>query len=236
MTASPLVLRRLRDGLAVVVVGIFTFPIFWWALTSIKPLDALYDRGRVVVFDFIPTWGNYAVVLFGEGPGSFDSRQTIADTFVVALGASALTLAIALPAGFALSLLTFGSKRAFFLWIVFHRILPPIAVILPLMFIYQSVGLIDTRAGVILAHAAANLPFAVLLLKSFFDDVPREVAEAAMIDGASRVQIFTRIFTPMIRGGIAAALSTAALVPSIVFIFLVQKHLVRGLTMGLTKG
>ena len=111
-----------------VVVGIFTFPIFWWALTSIKPLDALYDRGRVVVFDFIPTWDNYAVVLFGEGPGFFDSRRTIADTLAVALGASALTLVIALPAGFALSLLTFWGKRIFFLWIVFHRILPPIAV------------------------------------------------------------------------------------------------------------
>lgn len=268
----------IRDVAAVIVVAIFMFPILWWALTSVKPLDALYDKGRVVFFDFIPTWTNYAVTLFGAGPGFFDSRQTIIDSLVVALGATALTIAVALPCGFALSVFTFRRQRPYFLWIVFQRIMPPIAIILPLMFIYQSLGVSDTRGGVIMAHTAINLPFAILLLKSFFDDVPREVAEAAVIDGASRFQIFARIFVPVVRGGIAAtavlcfifswteflmalfltttirlipvqsslvvtstwgftaALSTAALIPSIVFIVLVQKHLVRGLTMGIQKG
>lgn len=267
-----------RDAVAVGVVASFMFPIVWWALTSIKPLSALYDKGRIVFFDFTPTWSNYAVILFGEGPGFFDSRQTIFDTLVVALGSSALTLVLALPTGFALSTLVFKRRHTYLLWIVFQRVLPPIALIIPLVFIYRSNGLMDTYAGVIIAHATVNLPFAVLLLKSFFDDVPREVGEAAMIDGANRFQIFARIFAPMIKGGIAAtavlcfifswtefmmalfltntirlipvqasivstmtwgftsALSTAALVPSIIFILLVQKHLVRGLTMGLQKG
>lgn len=271
-------LQVLRDAGAIFVVGLFVFPLFWWSLTSIKPLDALYDKDQVVIFDFVPTLANYAVTLFGAGPAFFDSRQTIIDSLIVALGATAITLAFALPTGFALSQITFKHRRAVFLWVLFQRIMPPIAIILPLVFIYQSIGMHDTRIGVIMAHAAVNLPFAILLLKSFFDDVPREVGEAAMIDGATRVQIFVRIFVPMIKGGIAAAavlcfifswteflmalfltstirlvpvqsslvvtstwgftaaLSTAALAPSIVFIFLVQKHLVRGLTMGLQKG
>lgn len=274
----PRPLQVLRDAGAIFVVGLFVFPLFWWALTSVKPLDALYDKDQVVIFDFVPTLANYAVTLFGAGPAFFDSRQTIIDSLTVALGATAVTLAFALPTGFALSQIAFQHRRAVFLWVVFQRIMPPIAIILPLVFIYQSIGMNDTRIGVIMAHAAVNLPFAILLLKSFFDDVPREVGEAAMIDGATRFQIFARIFTPMIKGGIAAtavlcfifswteflmalfltstirlipvqsslvvtstwgftaALSTAALFPSIVFIFLVQKHLVRGLTMGLQKG
>jgi multiple sugar transport system permease protein len=88
--------------------------------------------------------------------------------------------------------------------VYFQRFLPPIAAIILLVFMFHFAGLLDTRMGLIMAHTAMNLPFAVLILKSFFDEVPREVGEAAAIDGASRFQIFFRIFTPMIKGGIAA--------------------------------
>lgn len=268
----------LRDAAAILTVAVFMFPLFWWGLTSVKPAHAIFEIFTVNWFDFTPTLANYAVTLMGEGPAFFASKQAILDTVIVAVGASALTLAAALPAAFALSLLDFRRKRGFFLWLLFQRIVPPIAVLVPLVFTYTAVGLRDTRPGVILAHAAMNLPFAVLLLKSFIDDVPREVGEAAFIDGATRAQTFRRIYMPLIRGGIAAtavlcfifswtefllalfltdmirllpvqlslvvtqtwgftaALSTASIVPAFVFILLVQKHLVRGLTMGLAKG
>jgi multiple sugar transport system permease protein len=166
---------------------------------------------------------------------------------------------------------------AFRLWVIFQRILPPIAIVVPVFLLYHMIGLRDTYLGVILMHAAINLPFAILLLKSFFDDIPREVGEAAVIDGATQVQLFTRICVPAIRGGIAAtailvllfswteflmalfltssirllpvqlsllvsqtwgftsALSTASILPGLVFILLAQRHLVRGLTLGMQK-
>ena len=198
-------LRLLRDGLAVAVVAAFLFPLFWWGLTSIKPGYAILDQHRIVIFDFTPTWDNYAVTLAGAGPASFASRASLANTAIVALGSTAITLAAALPLGFALSVFTFRFRRSIFYWVLFQRFLPPIAIIVPLVFTYHADRACATRClGVILAHAALNLPFAVLLLKSFFDDVPREVGEAAVIDGASRLQVFARIATPMIRGGIAA--------------------------------
>jgi multiple sugar transport system permease protein len=143
--------------------------------------------------------------------------------------------------------------------------------------LYHTLGLLDTRAGLAFAHAGLNLPFAILLLKSFFDDVPAEVSEAAMLDGASHAQIFLRVMLPVLKGGIATAavfaflfswteflvslfltqnlrlmpvqaailvmnmwglvssLTTAALVPAFIFILLVQKHVVRGLTLGLQR-
>lgn len=267
-----------RDAAAFVVTALFMFPIFWWALTSIKPVWAVLAKDGVVWFDFVPVWENYAVTLLGSGPGFFDSRQTLADSIIVACGSTALALCVALAAAFALSHFSFKPRRGYFVWIVFHRILPPIAVIIPLVITYRMAGLFDTRLGLICAHAAMNLPFAILLLTSFFGDVPHEVSEAAMIDGATRFQVFARILVPMIKGGIAAAavlcfifswteflmslfltstvrllpvqaslvttftwgftaaLSTAALVPSFIFILLTQKHLVRGLTMGAQKG
>ena len=270
--------RLLRDATAILIVGCFMFPLFWWGLNSIKPAHAIFENFDVNWFDFTPTLDNYRVTLSGEGPAFFASRQSIMDSLTVAVGATMVTLLAALPSAYALSLLDIRNSRLFFLWVLFHRILPPIAVLVPLVFIYHQLGLRDTRAGVILAHAAVNLPMAMLLLKSFFDDIPREVGEAAMIDGATRVQSFIRVHVPLVRGGIAAtavlcflfswteflmalfltntirllpvqlsvvvtqtwgftsALSTAAIVPCFIFILLVQRHLVRGLTMGLAKG
>lgn len=271
-------LRLLRDAAALLTVGCFMFPLFWWGLNSVKPAHAIFENFSVNWFDFTPTLDNYRVTLAGEGPAFFASKRAILDTVLVAAGATFVTLLAALPAAFALSLLDFRNRRLAFLWVLFHRILPPIAVLVPLVFIYARIGLRDTHAGVILAHAAVNLPFAVLLLKSFFDDVPREVGEAATIDGATRFQSFLRIHAPLVRGGIAAtavlcfifswteflmalfltnsirllpvqlslvvtqtwgftsALSTASILPGFIFILLVQRHLVRGLTMGLAKG
>ncbi len=194
----------LRALLAIATVACFLFPIFWWGLTSIKPAGAIYDASGINWFDFTPNLDNYRATLAGGDVAFFASRQAILDTVIVALGATALTLAVALPAGFALSLMSFRARRGFFLWVLFQRVLPPVAVLTPLLFLYHEVGLRDTRSGVIMAHAAMNLPFAVLLLKSFFDDIPREVGEAAVIDGATQEQCFRRIYLPLIRGGIAA--------------------------------
>jgi multiple sugar transport system permease protein len=270
--------RLLRDVAALLTVGCFMFPFFWWALNSIKPADAIFEHQGVVWFDFTPTFANYRATLLGQGPEFLASRQAMLDSIIVAVGSTLLSLLAAVPAAHALSLLQARSGRTLFLWVLFQRVLPPVVVIMPMVFLYHQWGLRDTRAGVILAHAAVNLPFAVLLLKSFFDDIPREVGEAAAIDGATRWQSFLRIQMPLVKGGIAAtavlcfifswteflmalfltssirllpvqmsisvtqtwgftsALSIASTLPVFIFILLVQRHLVRGLTMGLAKG
>lgn len=268
----------MRDAAAISIVGLFLFPIFWWGLNSIKPVSALFDKDRIVFFDFEPSFINYWVTFSGDGPGVYDARQAIADTLIVALGSTALVVVIGLFASYALSRLSFRSKRLFIGWTIFQRFTPPIAIIIPIVSIFHSIGLFDTHVGLILMHTVMNLPIAILMLKSFFDDVPAEIDDAAMIDGASRVTILFRICMPMIKGGIAAtailcfifswteflmalfitntiytlpvklsivgtmtsgfssALGTVAMVPTLIFIFLVQKHLMRGLTLGMQKG
>ena len=292
----------LRDAAAVLVTAIFMFPILWWALTSIKPISAVFDKDRVVFFDFVPTFINYGVTLFGmsrsqlaidqglgmgvAGAGTYDSRQSIIDSITVSIGATVVTTVIAVLAAYALSRMTFRGRTSFLNWVLGQRFMPPIAVLIPLVTIYKSVGLRDTDnyymgyLGLMMIYALMNLPIAILLMKSFFDDVPKDVDEAAMIDGATRAQTFRKVVLPMVRGGVAAsavlvfifswtefllslflttdirtvpvkiqtfvtstgnewgfiaALGTAAVVPSFVFILLVQRHLVRGLTLGSLK-
>jgi multiple sugar transport system permease protein len=294
--------QLLRDALAVAITGIFMFPMFWWALTSIKPMDAIFDKDRIIWFDFVPTLVNYAVTLLGlsrsqmaieqgfgmgvTGDGGYDSRSTILDSIVVSIGSTAITMLVAVFAAYALSRMVFKGRETYLNWVLGQRFMPPIAILIPLVTIYKTAGLRDTDniymgyLGLMLIYALMNLPIAVLLMKSFFDDVPKEIDEAAMIDGATRLQTFRRIVLPMVRGGVAAsavlcfifawtefllslfltteirtvpvkiqtfvtstgnewgfiaALGTAAIVPSFIFILLVQRHLVRGLTLGSLK-
>jgi multiple sugar transport system permease protein len=292
----------LRDGLAIFVTALFMFPIFWWALTSIKPISAVFDKDRIVWFDFTPTLINYAVTLFGrsrsqlaidEGLGmgvagaeAYDSRQTIVDSIIISVGATLITMIVAVLAAYALSRMQFRGRESFLNWVLGQRFMPPIAILIPLVTLYKTAGLRDTDnyymgyLGLMFIYALMNLPIALLLMKSFFDDIPKDIDEAAMIDGATRVQTFQRIVLPMAKGGIAAsavlcfifswtefllslflttdirtvpvkiqtfvtstgnewgfiaALGTAAAIPSFIFILLVQRHLVRGLTLGSLK-
>jgi multiple sugar transport system permease protein len=293
---QSLAARTLRDLAAILVVVIFVFPIFWWGLSSIKPYSAIFNASGPVYTDFVPTTENYRVTLLGQsrvesaiesggtygagGASSYDSRKTIVDTIIVAVGSTLFTIFLATLAAYALSRMTLRGKQHYVFWILSQRFMPPIAVVIPIMFMFRDASLLDSRLGLILAHTLVNLPLAVLLLKSFFDDVPKDVDEAAMIDGATRFQTFRRVVMPMVRGGIAAtavlcfifswtefllslylttsirtlpvkistfvtstgtewgyitALGTSAILPSFIFILLVQKHLVRGLTLGSLK-
>jgi multiple sugar transport system permease protein len=294
--------KILRDIVAVFVTGLFMFPIFWWALTSIKPISAVFDKDKIVWFDFVPTLINYAVTLLGRsrsqlaiddglgmgvaGAEAYDSRASILDSVVVSIGATALTMIVAIFAAYALSRMRFRGRDAFLNWVLGQRFMPPIAIIFPLVITYKWAGMRDTDnyylgwLGLMLIYALMNLPIAVLLLKSFFDDVPTDVDQAAMIDGATRWQSFTKVVLPMVKGGVAAsavlcfvfswtefllslfltsdirtvpvkiqtfvtstgnewgfitALGTAAVIPGFIFILLVQRHLVRGLTLGSLK-
>ncbi len=185
------------------IVALFMFPIFWTALDSVKPVGAIYDKDRVVLFNFIPTLSNYFTVL-GAGPEAFDSRPSLFNSAIVAVSATLLVLLIALPAAYAFWRFLPHRKKATTAIVLFAWMLPPIALIYPLFQLYHATGLFDTRTGLILVETAIHLPFAILVLKSFFDDLPPEIGEAAMLDGASDWQVFTRVSAPMIKGGITA--------------------------------
>jgi multiple sugar transport system permease protein len=285
--------RLIRDLAAGLVVLAFLFPLFWWVLASFKPYTAIFAQPPVYA-DFEPTMANYAVTIGGEsritleggvggqtgGASSYYSLPSITDSLIVALGSTTLALTLAALAAYGLSRFSFRAKDHVVFFVLAQRMLPPIAVAIPLFFIFRDLGLRDSHIGLILAHTLINLPLAVLLLKSFFDDVPVELDESAMLDGASRFQVFHMVILPLVKGGLAAtavlcfifswteflislllttsirtipvkittfvtstgtewglitALGSAALIPSFIFILLVQKHLVRGLTLGSLK-
>ena len=288
--------RILRLVVAWAVTLAMVFPIYFWITVSIKRdkdvfvlppklvrFDPTLDYFKAVLLDISPEQQSMASqgALGFSGGGSSYMVPRLVDSVIVSVGSTILVVLIATLAAFALSRIQFRARHHFVFLVLSTRMLPPVAVAIPLFFTYQSIGLYDTHFGVILAHAMMNIPLAVLLLKSFFDDIPVQIDEAAIIDGATRWQIFRKIILPTMRTGIAAtavlcfifswteflfvlmltatglktvpvatsafvtstgtqwgslaALGVAALVPAFIFILLVQKHLVRGLTMGSLK-
>jgi multiple sugar transport system permease protein len=261
----------------VLATALYLLPIAWWLLSAFTPSDALLDLDRFLRFDFQPTLDNFAITIMGSAGTIFDSRASLADSLAVAMLSTVIVLAAGLPMAHALSHMHFAAKTAIKRGVLLQRFMPPVAIVFPLVGLYHLTGLLDTRLGVALAHAALNLPFTILLLKSFMEDVPAEVIDAARLDGANPWQVFSRISVPLVRGGIAAtailcfifswtefllslfltqslrlmpvqaailimnmwglisALTTTALIPAFIFILIVQKHLARGLTMGLNR-
>lgn len=192
-----------RDIAAWVVVALFLFPIFWWALVSIQPMSAIFDKDQINVFDFVPTIDNYVLTLTDFGSSLFDSRVAILNSLIVATGSTVLVIVVAVLAAYSLSHHFNRYKRNFIIAVFLARVAPPIATIIPIYVVYRRIGLNDTWVGLILVHAAMNVPLAILLLKSFVDDVPREMFEAAKTDGATEFQCVSRILLPNLVGGLA---------------------------------
>ena len=179
------------------------FPILWWALVSIQPASAIFDKDHINLFNFVPTFNNYILTLTDVGSSLFNSREAILNSLVVAIGSTILVSAIGLSAAFSLSHHVNAHKHNFIVAVFLARVAPPIATIIPIYVTYRTIGFTDTWAGLILAHTAMNAPLAILLLKSFIDEVPREMFEAAKIDGATEFQLLSKILIPNISGGLA---------------------------------
>ena len=283
--------RTFRTIAGWLVVGAFFFPIYFWTSVAFRDAKDIFNWPPIIA-DFQPTVRNFEQVFgisFGfardasvsPGGGNFYMGPRLWDSIVVASLSTVLAIVVATLASYALSRMNFRGRHDFVNWVLSTRMMPPVAVAIPMFFIFKQFSLLDTYIGIILIHGLMNLPLAVLLLKSFFDDIPAETDESALLDGASRWTIFRRIVLPMAKGGIAAtavlcfifswteflfvltltqtgiktvpvvsstfvtsigtawgnmaALGAAAIVPAFIVILLVQRHLVRGLTMGSLK-
>lgn len=193
--------KHLPSRVFLVIAVFFTlFPIFWIAVTSFKyPRDILSAQ-----LLFQPTLNNYIKVLFGKG--SHMPRYFL-NSLAIAGFSTLLSIVIASLSSFSFSRFEFpGNLDKYVLgFLLFLRMLFPIALAIPFYILAQDLNINDTIFAVIGAHTAINIPFAVWMLKSFFDSVPQSVEEAARIDGCSWVQVLLRITLPTIAPGVAAS-------------------------------
>ena len=162
-------------------------------------LPAEGDWGGVgVMFDFKPTGAHYVELFTEKHFGEYMRNSLIAS-----LGSAVVSVFLGSMAAYALSRAEFRGKKDLLFWIISTRMAPVVAVMVPLYVIFRSSGLVGTLPGLILAYTTFNLPFAIWILKGFFDNVPYAIEEAALCDGANRWQAL-RMIMPLVAPGVGA--------------------------------
>ncbi len=182
-------------------------PILVMFISSFKDLleafklPAVGDwAGAVVFFDFTPTFKHYQDLFLNLNFSSY-----MLNSLLAAGGSAVISVTLGSMAAYSLSRIEFRGKSDLFFWIISTRMAPVVAVMVPLYAIFRGLDLVGTLPGLILAYTTFNLPFAIWILKGFFDNVPYAIEEAQMVDGATRSQAFMAIL-PLVAPGIGAFL------------------------------
>ena len=264
----------IRVTLLVIFFLFFMFPIYWMIVTSLKE--------TVDIFAMPPKWffkisfDNYLHIISDDSGFLYK----ILNSTITSILNSIFTLLLALPAAYSMSRYKTGGINLL-MWFLSIRMIPPIVGAIPLFIIFSKLGLVDTFIALPILYIIINLPFAVWMIKSFVDEIPKEIDESAYVDGCSTTGVIIKIIMPLIRPGILATLvfcfimawnefliayiftrrdaitapvgvarfiterqilwgyitagATLASIVPITLLFIFQKNLIRGLTLGAVK-
>ena len=228
---EPTARTRLVAGSLVVLYALVTIiPLVWILLTSIKsPPDSISYPPKIVFSPSVEGYCNLFTTrsrqteeylkslppptgtcdrsareasMVVAGPSNFIPR--FVNSLIIAFGSTALSVGFGVMAAYAFSRFKVPGKDDLLFFILSTRMMPPIAVAIPIYLMYRELGLSDTRLGMILLYSAVNVSLAVWLLKGFIDEIPREYEEAAMVDGYTRLQAFRKVVLPQATTGIVA--------------------------------
>ncbi|PRX43452.1 carbohydrate ABC transporter membrane protein 2 (CUT1 family) [Prauserella shujinwangii] len=187
----------LRTAAGVVIVVVLLFPLYWMINASLQPGGALLRPNP----DWLPvdgTFDGYRKALSTQG-------GPLLDSLVVAGGTVLVSLVIALPASYALAQLRFRGAQPLIFALLIVQMIPGIVMANSLYAVFSDLGLIDDYLGLILADSTATIPFAILVLRAFMLAIPRELTEAARVDGASYWRTFRSIIVPVSRNAMVTA-------------------------------
>jgi len=176
------------------------FPLFWTLKISVTPTRLLYGHG-IPLWPAITTLGNYVKVL-----AESDFPHYFLNSVIVSVSTGLVVTAIASSAGYALSRFRFRGKGAVAFALLLTQTFPLVMVIPPIYRIFGALHLTDSLRGLIVIYTAFNIPFATFLMQSFFDGVPRDLEEAAMVDGCTRLQALRRVVLPLTLPGMGATI------------------------------
>lgn len=199
------ILAKTPVHIAVILIAlIWTLPTLGLLISSFRPQEELLRNGwwTVLLHPFELTQlslNNYVDVLTSEGMG-----QTFLNSFVIAIPATVIPIAIATFAAYALAWMRFPGRQLIFMIIVGLMVVPLQMTLIPVLRAYNQLGLAGSFLGVWLAHTAYGLPLGIYLLRNYIGSLPRELIEAASVDGASHLKIFTRLVVPLSTPAIAS--------------------------------
>lgn len=274
--------RRFRPGSfgRFLYISLFTVfllaPFYWVVVTSIKPADDMLNTPPVW-FPAHPTSIHYSTAL-----NQMNGWLGLENSLIIASVVTVLAVVVGSAAAYSMARFRTGGKHLAF-WVLSQRFLPPVAVVIPVFLMFRSLGLGDSRLGLIILYTVFALPFTIWMMYAYFRQMPADLEEAALVDGCSRWQALWKIAWPLAAPGIVSsgafafifswteflfalvltsthavtlpvvlagtatefqgnlygetsALTMVSLVPALLLGILLQRHIVRGLTLGAVQG
>lgn len=191
-------LRRVVRSILVAIVLIVTlFPLYWFFLTSIKRKVDMFTIPPKFFFD--ATFEAYAKVF---GP---EFMETFLNSVITAGFGTVAAVVLGTMSGYAISRFKYAAGEDFMFFVLSTRMLPPMAIMVPLYIMYAELGLSDSHFGMFLVYTMLGLGLSTWIMRGFFDGIPTSVEEAAFVNGYTRWQAFYKIMVPMVKGGIGTA-------------------------------
>lgn len=182
------------------------FPIYWMAQTSILPTSSILSRSP----DLVPSPADVNLSAFRTLIEQNPVARWFVNSAAITLGSALLSTFCATLAGYSLSRFKSRAASSIAFVLLLGRVLPGTLLVLPYFVLFRWVGILDTHVAVILANASMIIPFATFMMKNYFDDVPRDLDEAAKVDGCSSMKALWFVVLPIARPGIAATVAFAA--------------------------
>jgi multiple sugar transport system permease protein len=238
-TGSPIIHRRSTGGwiLLCIVLVVFSawtiFPILWAVVTSFKFTGDAYDPTFIPWVQFKPTLQGWRFVFVTAGERTFRSLR---NSIIIAFFSSAAVLFLGSMAGYALARFVFRKwkNKDIAVWILSNRMFPPVAVLIPYFLIMRTLRLLDSPLAIIIAHTILNLPLGVWLMIDFFRDLPKDLDDAALIDGCSFLGAFFRIALPLVAPGLVAVFMLSFIFSWNEFIFVLVLGFNKAITIPIT--
>jgi multiple sugar transport system permease protein len=192
--------RRTQPGwgstaIGIAILAVMLFPVYWMINVSLQP------GGSAVGTPWVPIHLNFS----GYSTALSQQGRNLLTSLAVAIGSVVLSLAIATPAAYALAHFKVRLASTFLFAILLSQMIPGIVIANALYTAYNEVGLLNSIPGLILADSTGGIPFAVLIIRAFMGNIPREVVEAARVDGAGHVRAFVSVVLPMSRNALVTA-------------------------------
>jgi len=197
-------IRNVIDTIiALIIAAIFLFPVYWIVISSLKSDTEIFGQ----VQTWFPKeihWENY-INQFQNKSNTANIFVQFKNSWIIAVGSTVLSLVLSIPAGYGLSRFKMPGKKGILMIFLTTQMLPCSLVLTPLFLIYNKVGLLNTYFAPILATATISIPFVIMVLRPIFLECPKEIEEAARIDGCSHFTAFLKITLPICKSGIITA-------------------------------
>ena len=183
-----------------IVFLIFIFPLYWMIVTALKT--------QVEIFKVpTPLWPKDLTfeAFADQFSASSDTLRGFKNSLIIAVGSTAIATILAIPAAYGLARFRIKLRKAFILFFLITQMLPSTLILTSLYIMFSNMGLLNSYAAPILADATLGIPFSIIILRTYFISIPKELDEAAKIDGCSSITSFTKIMLPIAKPGVIVA-------------------------------